>query len=158
MPTGATKTPFQVHATKFDQRAGTMEVSSFIFQHESALQGNCIVMSLRQIRGGTGRGGFARRSYVGAKMAFSARARGVHESSCHVELSLSARLTPRLLSLLSSSVSRPHPSLAGRVHYANDPAGAVSTRRTLRYHFLPPGLFFSPIAHTESWPNSIPLT
>lgn len=97
---------------------------------------------------------FACHSYICAKMALATTGE-VHESS----LSHCAFTASRwLLSFLSSSVSRPHPSLVGRVHYANDPAGAVSTRRTLRYHFLPPGFFFSPIAHTESWPNSIPLT
>lgn len=147
-----------------DQRAGTMEISSFIFQEKSALHRSCVVLLQKEtpstsckLKEEEPSEEFACYSYICAKMAFATTS-GVHESFCHIELSLSARLTLRLLSFLSSSVSRPHPSLVGRVHYANDPAGAVSTRRTLRYHFLPPGLVFSPIAHTESWPNSIPLT
>lgn len=32
--------------TRLDQRAGNMELASFIFQNKSALQRNCIVMSL----------------------------------------------------------------------------------------------------------------
>lgn len=156
-------------ATELDRRAGDMEIYLVHFSRQDCTQKklHCHVCAWMETLSGARKKHsacrrepteeFACYSYTRAKMAFATTTK-VHESFCHIVLSLSARLTLRLLSFLSSSVSRPHPSLVGRVHYANDPAGAVSTRRTLRYHFLPPGLFFSPIAHTESWPNSIPLT
>lgn len=163
-----TTSDFTQPRTKLEQGGGTVEISPFLFFsgrectpkilhcHVSVWRENA-EQSLKTDPAEEPTEEFACHGHIRAKMAFATTS-GVHESFCHIVLSLSARLTLRLLSFLSSSVPRPHPSLVGRVHYANDPAGAVSTRRTLRYHFPPPGLFFSPIAHTESWPNSIPLT